>query len=105
MRAISGYLIFAGLAVALSGCSAPYYVARPAPVYNPLHAPGINSPTQHASINDSGPRTEASPGREGTRSAEARRARHRTGEQRQATQQGERHWRAGNNRGWVDPQP
>ena len=98
--AACGYLVLIGFAFTLSGCVAPYYAARPAPVYFPLYGRSAGYAPQAASIYYGAAGTGASANRDRSGKAQARRERRGSAEQNQTSR-----GREGEGTGWIDPAP
>jgi hypothetical protein len=97
MRTIRSYIIFGGLACALTSCASPYYMAQPAPVYYPLQRPDFYYPAQRAGIYY--PRPPAS------LYSESAPAPPPVGEQNQPGQRIDRRQGTDNDSTWIDPEP
>jgi hypothetical protein len=100
-----GYTVLVALVFALSGCTAPHYAGRPAPVYFPLYGSSARHPYQHASIDYGPARPEAAASRDRSGKAETLRARQRLAEQNKTARWHERQQRGGEGTGWIDPAP
>ena len=98
--AACGYLVLIGFAFTLSGCVAPYYAARPAPVYFPLYGRSAGYAPQAASIYYGAASTGSVAYRERFGKAQARPARRGSAEQTQTSR-----GREGEGAGWIDPAP
>jgi hypothetical protein len=106
-RAVYGYLILISLTFTLSGCTAPYYGGRSAPVYFPLNQGSAGYPPQRAGINYGygAVRTEADANGGGSGKPEARLARERLAEKNKTPRAHEKRQEEGEDTRWIDPAP